>query len=98
MINYSINTNDPSGFGHFNVTTDPSNPDHYKDKAFPGIAQLPSGEGDDPITDSFACEFTTYIEFPEPGVYTMILNSDDGSNDGRLAVRRPNQRHAGCRI
>ena len=55
--------------------------------AFPGDAPIPgipsatetplAGEGAS-YTDNIAAEITTYIHFPEAGVYELFFNSDDG--------------------
>lgn len=53
-------------------------------------------------TDNIAAEILTALEFPEPGIYTMIVNSDDGHQRGaepaesagepRGVQRRPRRR------
>lgn len=43
---------------------------HFPEKTIPGI---PSGD-----QNNIAMEIWTYIEFPTPGLYTLIFNSDDG--------------------
>jgi PA domain len=50
-------------------------------------------------TNSFACEFLAYVQFPAAGVYTLGVNSDDGfrltsgfskpANNGALRVNTP---------
>jgi hypothetical protein len=48
-------------------------------KPFPGIASWTTTTTNDaPQFDNFAVEFTTIIYFPEPGVYNLTFNSDDG--------------------
>jgi hypothetical protein len=42
------------------------------DELIPGIPGLENGR------DNIACEARAFIEFPAPGVYTMVVNSDDG--------------------
>jgi hypothetical protein len=44
----------------------------YPDMPFPGI---PGANG---LTGSIALEFLTFLQFSQPGVYTMGVNSDDG--------------------
>ncbi len=39
---------------------------------------IPGIPGIDGSTDNIGAEILTYIEFPEPGFYRMIFNSDDG--------------------
>jgi len=57
------------------------------DKKMPGIPGLTDS------TDNFACAFTTYVVFPEAGLYLMGVNSDDGfrtsvgDQPGRYAVQ-----------
>lgn len=50
------------------------------DAIFPGLSEF----------DNFACEFTTYVEFPEAGYYQMGVNSDDGFR-GTVAEAAPRQ-------
>ena len=75
VINYSSNTNSATGFGHFNLTTDPADPSRYADKAFPGIN---NAAVEDPTVDNIAAEFAAYIGFPEQGVYNLTFISDGG--------------------
>jgi hypothetical protein len=45
---------------------------------FPFDEFIPGIPGFTGSTDNFAAEFLTFIEFPTAGLYTMIVNSDDG--------------------
>jgi hypothetical protein len=55
--------------GLFNLNNgNPCNP-------FPGV---PDSSTDEPQIDNTAYEFTTYIHFPEAGVYSLGFSSDDG--------------------
>ncbi len=52
---------------------------NFPDVSIPGIPSATEVNADGTIyTDNIAAEITTYINFPEAGVYTMIFNSDDG--------------------
>ncbi|MFM8358791.1 MAG: PA14 domain-containing protein, partial [Verrucomicrobiota bacterium] len=68
-INY--NQDAPGNAGAFNG----GGVDNFarEDRGIPGIP----GSASNP-TDNIAAEITTYIQFPEAGVYTLIFNSDDG--------------------
>lgn len=66
VINY--NQDAPTAVGAF--------PD---DVAIPGIPSATETNPDSsPYTDNIAAEITTYIHFPEAGVYELFFTSDDG--------------------
>ncbi len=58
----------------------------FPDVAIPGIP----GATTDPATetDNIAAELLTYLEFDQPGVYTLIFNSDDGFRTSMAKNRR----------
>lgn len=62
-INY--NQDAPSNAGNFNAGNG------AEDRAIPGIDATSN-------SDNIAMEIQTYLEFDQPGVYTLIFNSDDG--------------------
>ncbi len=62
-INY--NQDAPADAGTFNSVTG------AEDRLIPGIDAATN-------SDNIAMEILTYLEFNEPGVYTVIFNSDDG--------------------
>jgi hypothetical protein len=63
---------DGTEFGNFQSTSTPSRPD----QRIPGIPGTGSTTGR--VTDNIAAEVITYVEFPQPGLYFMGVNSDDG--------------------
>lgn len=63
VINYEQNGGNAGTFNSNNG---------FAEELIPGI---PGNTGS---TDNIAMEITTFLEFNEPGVYTLIFNSDDG--------------------
>lgn len=61
-----------AGVGAGNFQDDSFSDVILTDHPFPGIPGITGS------TDNFTMEIATYLEFPEPGVYTMGVNSDDG--------------------
>ena len=79
-INYSQlgtgGTPEPNGYFQENLN-DPTK--NFPDASIPGIPSATEVNADGSMyTDNIAAGITTYINFPEAGVYTMIFNSDDG--------------------
>lgn len=62
-INY--NQDAPGNAGNFNSGNG------FEDKPIPGIDAFSN-------SDNIAMEIVTYLQFDQPGVYTLIFNSDDG--------------------
>ncbi|MCZ7637812.1 MAG: hypothetical protein M5U12_18305 [Verrucomicrobia bacterium] len=51
----------------------------FPDEPIPGIPSATEVNPDGTIyTDNIAAEIVTYLQFPAPGVYNLIFNSDDG--------------------
>ena len=51
----------------------------FPDASIPGIPSATEVNPDGSIyTDNIAAEIVTYLQFPAPGVYNIIFNSDDG--------------------
>ncbi len=51
----------------------------WPDEPIPGIPSATEVNPDSsPYTDNIAAEITTYLHFPQAGVYQLIFNSDDG--------------------
>ncbi len=79
-INYSqlgtAGTPEPNGYFQENLN-DPTK--NFPDASIPGIPSATEVNADGTIyTDNIAAGITTYINFPEAGVYTLYFNSDDG--------------------
>jgi hypothetical protein len=55
-----------------NFKTSAEAPQNVDDLGIPGIPGTTSS------TDNIAAEALTFLEIPAPGVYTMVVNSDDG--------------------
>lgn len=76
VINYSQNgafTFDPEPNGAFQESNG------SPDALIPGIPSATEFSDDGSYyTDNIAAEITTYLHFPEAGVYELIFNSDDG--------------------
>lgn len=74
VVNYSFDVNADGSltpYGAFHTNEPAGGPTDWPDRTPWGI---------DPALDTsnIAAAFETYISFPEAGVYTLILNSDDG--------------------
>jgi len=72
-INY--NQDSPSNAGNFNSGNG------FEDKPIPGIDAASN-------SDNIAMEILTYLQFDQPGVYTLIFNSDDGFRTSVAKNRR----------
>ena len=68
----------PEAAGYFQENLDDPTK-NFPDASIPGIPSASEVNADGSIyTDNIAAGITTYINFPEAGVYTMYFNSDDG--------------------
>jgi hypothetical protein len=73
VINY--NQDAPAKSGNFNADNG------FEDKPIPGIDAATN-------SDNIAMEILTYLQFDQPGVYTLIFNSDDGFRTSFAKNRR----------
>jgi len=73
VINY--NQDAPSNAGNFNSGNG------FEDKPIPGVDAATN-------SDNIAMEILTYLQFDQPGVYTLIFNSDDGFRTSVAKNRR----------
>lgn len=81
LIDYVNFDQVPGNAGNFRSNATP--PEDVEDLAIPGIP----GVG----TDNIAAEALTFVEFPQAGVYTMVVNSDDGFQVSTGTSNSPNQ-------
>ena len=83
LIDY-VNLDQNAGdAGHF--TASATSPEDVGDAAIPGI---PGTTGS---TDNIAGEARTFIEFTQTGLYTMVVNSDDGFQVSAGTTNKPTQ-------
>jgi hypothetical protein len=82
----AANPTDLTGVVNFNVNQPGNNGNFGEDQPFPGIPGSTTARP----TEDFACEFTTWVEFPKAGLYVFGFNSDDGFAT-KLGIERPTQ-------
>jgi len=81
VINYSCRYS--QHYGYFSSFTDTNDGTHYQEAPMPGVGQ---DDINSSTVNDFALEITTYIQFPEAGLYRMTFNSQDGC---RLTAGNP---------
>ena len=73
--------------GNFNISAAP--PQDVFDDLIPGIPGL-LGDGTE-STDNIAAESLAFLEFTQTGLYTMVVNSDDGFQVSAGTTNQPNR-------